>query len=76
MQALPFPVRAARLLDAFLGQGHLHLRRQPGLENLVVEHVCPECGVRETATIRGKITIGVEDYRSGRRWRQPCQLDC
>lgn len=44
------------------------LRRQPGLENLVIEQVSPECGVRETATIRGMATVLEEDYRSGRRW--------
>jgi hypothetical protein len=44
------------------------LRKQPGLENLVIEHVSPECGVRETATIVGKQTVTAEDYRSGRLW--------
>ncbi len=42
------------------------LRTQPGLEHLVIDHVSPECGVRETATIVGKKTITVEDYRTGR----------
>jgi glycine/D-amino acid oxidase-like deaminating enzyme len=44
------------------------LRTQPGLENLVIESVSPECGVRETATIKGKKTIAAEDYRIGRVW--------
>lgn len=44
------------------------LRQQPGLENLVIEQVSPECGVRETATIQGKATVTVEDYQSGRLW--------
>ena len=44
------------------------LRRQPGLENLTIEFVSPECGVRETATIRGKCTVTVKDYCSGRIW--------
>ena len=44
------------------------LRTQPGLEGLVIEQVSPECGVRETATIVGKKTIGVADYQSGRQW--------
>ena len=44
------------------------LRRQAGLENLVIEQISPECGVRETATIRGKRTVTVEDYQSGRVW--------
>lgn len=44
------------------------LRTQPGLENITIESVSPECGVRETATIRGKKTVTVDDYRSGRVW--------
>jgi len=44
------------------------LRQQPGLGNLVIEQVAPECGVRETATIRGQRTVTVADYQSGRRW--------
>mgnify|MGYP001159818702 FL=1 len=44
------------------------LRQQAGLQNLVIEQVSPECGVRETATIRGKRTVTVEDYQSGRIW--------
>jgi hypothetical protein len=44
------------------------LRGQPGLENLTVEHLSPECGVRETAVIRGKSRITADDYRSGRVW--------
>jgi hypothetical protein len=42
------------------------LRKQPGLDHLVVDQVSPECGVRETATIVGKKTVTAEDYRSGR----------
>jgi hypothetical protein len=44
------------------------LKRQPGLENLRVEHLCPECGVRETATIVGETTVTEKDYESGRVW--------
>jgi hypothetical protein len=44
------------------------LRTQPGLENLVIEHVSPECGVRETATIQGMTTVTVDDYVSGKVW--------
>jgi len=44
------------------------LRQQSGLENLVIEQVSPECGVRETVTIQGKRTVRVEDYQSGRVW--------
>lgn len=44
------------------------LRTQPGLENLTVEYISPECGVRETAKIFGKKTVTVDDYTSGRVW--------
>ncbi len=44
------------------------LRQQPGLKNLVIEQVSPECGIRETCTILGKRTVTFEDYRSGRFW--------
>jgi len=42
------------------------LRKQPGLERFTIDAVCPEIGIRETVTIRGKQTITVEDYESGR----------
>jgi glycine/D-amino acid oxidase-like deaminating enzyme len=44
------------------------LRRQPGLEKLNIAHLAPECGVRETAIVRGKRTVTIEDYCSGRLW--------
>ncbi|OGV67009.1 MAG: hypothetical protein A3K19_29580 [Lentisphaerae bacterium RIFOXYB12_FULL_65_16] len=44
------------------------LRTQKGLENLKLEQLCPECGVRETATIAGRDTVTVQDYTSGRTW--------
>jgi hypothetical protein len=44
------------------------LRRQPGLEQLYLAHLAPECGVRETAVIRGKRMVTIEDYCSGRLW--------
>ena len=44
------------------------LRTQPGLENVQVESVCAEIGVRETATVVGLETITAEDYVSGRIW--------
>jgi hypothetical protein len=44
------------------------LRRQPGLKDLRVDSLAPECGVRETATIAGKKTVTVEDYLSGKVW--------
>jgi hypothetical protein len=47
---------------------HRFLRRQPGLERLRFEYVPPECGVRETVTIRGKARVTLDDYTSGRVW--------
>lgn len=44
------------------------LRKQPGLENLQIDTIQPECGVRETATIEGRKTITVDDYTGGRLW--------
>ncbi len=44
------------------------LRRQPGLENLEIAFMAPECGIRETVTIRGEATITHDDYVSGRLW--------
>jgi hypothetical protein len=41
---------------------------QPGLQNLRIDYLAPECGVRETTTILGKGTV-VQDYASGRRWK-------
>ena len=48
------------------------LRQQPGLEGLTIDHLSPECGVRETATICGKTTVTVEDYCSGNYGQTPC----
>lgn len=47
---------------------HRFLRRQPGLERLRFEYVAPECGVRETVTIRGKARVTLDDYTGGRVW--------
>ena len=44
------------------------LKQQAGLEQLIIEQISPECGVRETATIQGKCTVTVEDYQAGRVW--------
>lgn len=44
------------------------LRQQPGLENLQLDYLAPQCGVRETATIVGDTTVTAEDYGSGRLW--------
>jgi len=42
------------------------LRTLPGLENLHLERMCPECAIRETVVIKGKTTITETDYASGR----------
>ncbi len=44
------------------------LRKQPGMENLQIDDIAPECGMRETVRIQGKETITVDDYVTGRRW--------
>ena len=44
------------------------LRRQPGLDELQIDSICSECGVRETATLVGRETVTVDDYVSGRLW--------
>lgn len=36
------------------------------MENFRVDWICPETGIRETVTIRGKQTVTVTDYESGR----------
>ncbi len=52
------------------------LRRQPGLERLRFEYVAPECGVRETVTVRGKARITLEDYTGGRVWNDAVCYAC
>lgn len=44
------------------------LRKQKGLENLRLDALTPECGIRETARIRGKKTVTCEDYLAGKRY--------
>lgn len=44
------------------------LRRQPGFEQLRIESICPECGLRETVVIEGRETVTLDDYWSGRVW--------
>ena len=41
-------------------------RAQPGLETFHFTYLAPECGIRETVTIRGRTTISLDDYTSGR----------
>jgi hypothetical protein len=55
---------------------HRFLRRQPGLEHLRFEYAAPECGVRETLTIRGKVRVTVEDYTRGRVWEDAVCYAC
>lgn len=44
------------------------LRGQPGMQDVRVDYMAPECGVRESAMIVGEETITVGDYTSGRKW--------
>jgi hypothetical protein len=44
------------------------LRCQPGLQGLRIEHLAMECGIRETRTLAGEVTITEEDYLTGRMW--------
>lgn len=44
------------------------LRKQPGLEQLEISFMAPECGVRETVVIDGKSYITVQDYERGKLW--------
>ncbi len=43
-------------------------RKQEGLENIRLDYISPECGIRETVRIKGKKTITQEDYLSGKRY--------
>ncbi len=43
-------------------------RRQPGLGDFRIEFCAIECGIRESVTIKGRQTIGITDYESGRLW--------
>lgn len=47
---------------------HRFLKKQPGLENLRISWCASECGIRETRSIVGESTIGIEDYQNGRLW--------
>jgi len=42
-------------------------RKQEGLENIRLAGLSPECGIRETVRIKGKKTVTMEDYVTGRR---------
>jgi len=43
-------------------------RRQEGLENIRLEGICAECGIRETVRIKGKSSVTKENYISGKRY--------
>lgn len=43
-------------------------RQQPGLEHFRIEHCAAETGIRESGIIKGKVTITLEDYSSGRKF--------
>ena len=45
------------------------LRQQPGLQNLQIDWLCVECGMRESVTIVGEATVKVADYIRGRMWK-------
>lgn len=57
-------------VDARLGFLKLFrfLKQQPGLQNLRIESCAAECGVRESVTIKGDVTITLADYLSGKIW--------
>ncbi len=42
------------------------MRKQTGLQNFRSDWLCPEVGIRETVRIKGKATITVADYESGK----------
>jgi hypothetical protein len=44
------------------------LKQFPGFENLRVERLAPEVGIRETYRIVGETTVTVGDYTSGRKF--------
>lgn len=44
------------------------LKEQPGLAGLRIESCAAECGVRESVTIKGDVTITLADYQSGKIW--------
>lgn len=44
------------------------LKKQPGFEKLDMRYVGMECGVRESRTISGKVTITEEDFLAGKHY--------
>lgn len=43
-------------------------RKQEGLENIRLESISNECGIRESVRIKGKATVTKENYISGKRY--------
>jgi hypothetical protein len=43
-------------------------RSQPGLGQVRVEYLAPECGIRETRTLESRTLVAESDYISGRVW--------
>jgi hypothetical protein len=44
------------------------LKRLPAMEMITAEYMAPECGIRETVTIKGRDTVLGEDYLAGRNY--------
>ena len=44
------------------------LRSQPGFDNLQIDWVSPEVGMRETVTIEGDACVTLEDFTSSKVW--------
>ena len=44
------------------------LKKQAGLENLSINYIAQECGIRESVTIVGAATVTVNDYITGKLW--------
>ncbi|MFP4502145.1 MAG: FAD-dependent oxidoreductase [Candidatus Hydrogenedentota bacterium] len=52
---------------AFLGL-YRFLRTLPACHHMAIDFMAPECGIRETVTIRGEATVTRDDYTAGRIW--------
>ena len=53
---------------ASLLRAYRFLRKQPGMENLKMDMTAFECGVRESAVIKGIYTITGEDYTAAKKY--------
>ncbi len=43
--------------------------QQPGLEQFSIEDSATECGIRESCVIEGEADVTIQDYQSGRLWK-------